>query len=554
MKIKSYYLSYKLSIALIIGLLSVFSSLQAAEPDTSSQLQIGYGAKITAQDSAKVLKTFEEDIEKILRTSKLYGTSYGIAVYSLEQHKYYYKKNINNLLTPASNTKIFSSLAALFHLGNSHYVTTQIFTDDDNLKDSVINGNLFIVGHGDAMFNVYDLDTLVYKIRDMGIKKVTGNVYGDGTFFDPETDRKIYSGDRDRVMKLPPITALSIEGNEATVEISADGKPGDYLDVTLIPNSEAFLKKVTAKVRGYSRKSGFNYDIEPLRLFEEHPDENDEILRLGDAAPDYDNSMRRRSCYVRSNLLESGKQLFSVSGYLYPNRSYSYRYYIRKPAYAVAGALKNRLILEGVIVEGDADVKPLSEIDSTKKPKFIVQNARPLPDILSTVNKNSNNYLAENIYKMIGAENGNHEDNAVGTREVIKRMLDSLDIECESCMLNDGSGLSRRNLVTVDAVTKLLIAADSLDFARGFDTTLAIAGIEGTIKRRFGNTIVEGNLLGKTGTLRNVSALSGYAMSLDGEKLVFSFIFNGNYVSRYKDTEEELAHLLTQFFYYNEEY
>jgi len=68
------------------------------------------------------------------------------------------------------------------------------------------------------------------------------------------------------------------------------------------------------------------------------------------------------------------------------------------------------------------------------------------------------------------------------------------------------------------------------------------------------NTAAEDILIGKTGTLRNVSGLSGVTTTLDGEKLAYAFIFNGNSVGKYKEVENELGELISQFFYFNEEH
>ncbi|MEY2720148.1 MAG: hypothetical protein RLZZ273_1514, partial [Bacteroidota bacterium] len=84
-------------------------------------------------------------------------------------------------------------------------------------------------------------------------------------------------------------------------------------------------------------------------------------------------------------------------------------------------------------------------------------------------------------------------------------------------------------------------------WAQEFKSTLAIAGSDGTIRKRLTGTYAAHNVHAKTGTLRNVSALAGYVVTRDGEPLAFSFISNGNSVSSYKYTEDMAALILASF-------
>jgi D-alanyl-D-alanine carboxypeptidase/D-alanyl-D-alanine-endopeptidase (penicillin-binding protein 4) len=113
--------------------------------------------------------------------------------------------------------------------------------------------------------------------------------------------------------------------------------------------------------------------------------------------------------------------------------------------------------------------------------------------------------------------------------------------------------LSRRNLLSPLSLIKILEYIHKQDYSDKFFKSLAVAGEDGTLRKRMRNTAAEDILIGKTGTLRNVSALSGITTSLDGEKLAYAFIFNGNSVSKYKDIENDLGELISQFFYFNEE-
>lgn len=179
---------------------------------------------------------------------------------------------------------------------------------------------------------------------------------------------------------------------------------------------------------------------------------------------------------------------------------------------------------------------------------------RDIFDVLEVLNKNSDNYIAENLFKIIGANNKLYDDNYFGAQDLTYTILKKQNIPTKGIYINDGSGLSRRNLLTTETLLRILENVSKKNYGEKFIKCLAVAGEDGTLRKRMKNTAAEDILIGKTGTLRNVSALAGVTTTLDGEKLAYSFIFNGNSVSKYKSIENELGELISQFFYFNEEH
>ncbi len=501
---------------------------------------------ITPEDSAASIKQLQYEINRILDHKAIHKSKVSIAVYSLDSKKFLYERNIDQLMTPASNTKIFTSFVSLVSMGSNYLINTSVYSDGKLIADSILKGDVYIIGHGDPLFSSSDISDLAAQIRKRGIKVIDGNIYADGTFFDSLTVRKEYSKDPDHVVKLPPITGLSIEKNTATINIKSGNIAGEVVDVKLIPASTAFVTSNSAKVRGYSRGNIFDFEDTPDSISEEKL-----IPRFGDAAPDPE-PRRRRTIRIYSNLGKDGKQHFTVKGYLRAKRNYSYRYYMIDPELVVAGALKSAIEAEGLQVTGKIGKNPMTKVEHKIQMLLLGQVNRPIVEVLTPLMKNSDNYLAENVFKMIGAYGGNYKDNAGQAKKIIHRELNTLGIPCEECELNDGSGLSRRNLVTAESIVNILRTADKMPFAEDFHSTLSIAGMDGTLEKRMSNSLAENNLHGKTGTLRNVSSLSGFVRTLDGERLAFSFLFNGNYVSSYKDLEDELGKTLANFFYFNQ--
>jgi D-alanyl-D-alanine carboxypeptidase len=543
--IRSVKRSLLVLIALTIALNSPF--LYSQKPLTRAQKET-YFPLFSSKDSIRVLTNFTKEIESILNDKYIARSECGLAVYSLDTDRYYFAKDIDKPLTPASATKLVTSFTAMTRLGRDFRLRTSVYTDAKSIGDTVLRGNIYLVGRGDAMLGVNDIEYLADQIKNYGIRRIEGNVYADGSYFDGITDRKIYSGDRDRVVALPPITALGIERNIATVLVTSGHQAGEYVNVQLIPDSDVFSRWITAKVRGYGKSYLQDERKSFGKLFGEKI-----IKRAGDqeylAA-----SMNMRSIRVSTKLVKSGKQHFTVRGYLYPNKTVSYRYHIIKPELAAAGALKNRLEADGIEVSGNTEKRSLDKLEKGRYITLLAEFSRPLIDMVYELNKESDNFLAEHLFKIIGAELGDSPRNSDDTRRVTARTLDSLDIPFAGCAVNDGSGLSRRNLLTARTLIELLKHSRRTDFAMIYDSTLSLAGIDGTLEKRMASTAAEANLHAKTGTLRNVSALVGFVQTLDGETLCFAFLFRGRYVSHYKDIEDRLGVLMSEFFYYHEKY
>jgi len=497
----------------------------------------------------------------------------------MDSQKTYFEKNPYSALTPASTTKLFSTFAAFVTLGGNYGVPTTVFADAP-LQNGIINGNLYLVGHGDALLNTTDIEELADQITKQGVKKITGKIFGDGSYFDNLTERHIYSGDHEVVESMPPITALGINRNTVTVMVS----PGIPPNVQTIPPSDAFtinssaqtiksaktthpdsknfikrkpnsknavkrkdIPKKSGTFKGATKKPIIRRRHSLLEGSQYNPDFD--IYNLGDAPPapkgkrkSSSKSSRGASCVVGCQTISTGEQVFSVRGSVPRGGLYTRYFVINRPELVAAGTLRNRLESGGVDVGGGIAVQP--------KPKSAFQIAefkRPIAEIISYLNKNSDNYLAEHIFKMVGAAAGGQTQTAKKSVEVITQALEKEGISTEGLCINDGSGLCRRNLFSANTEVGLLSKAAELPFFLEFESSLALAGVDGTLRKRMKGTAAERNLHAKTGTLRNTSALAGYVSTRDNERLCFAFIFNGGGVGLYKLTENELGACLADF-------
>lgn len=356
------------------------------------------------------------------------GTSYGILIINPLTSDTLYARNISQSLIPASNTKLFTSAVALKLLGLNYEVATKLFTDTPNFSDGNINGNIYIKGFGNPAFSERDIDQMVTTFKNLGIKRITGKIIGDDSFFDSNYRREDSIEDEKSSVKLPPISAVIYNRNQIVTQ-----------------------RRYKKRVRNYST-------------------------------------------------------------------------FISNPPLYVAELLRKKLIENGVQVDGgfEAGITP-----NTKTELFSA--SIKLIDMVNVINKNSNNFYAECLFKIIGAAASGVEGNAFSASQAIHRFLKENDIYSLGTNIVDGSGISRFNRISVASIVSLLEKFYlDMRYYETYYNSLSIAGIDGTLGSRMNRSSAEFNFRGKTGTLNGASSVSGYLRTVSGDDLIVSMIFEFN--------------------------
>ncbi len=551
--IKSMNSSIKKKIVFLVSFL-VFS-LNLYSVDSARVYDETYFSGPSEIDSLNSIFKLVKDIDDQLNinSKNLKSTKYSLGVYSITHNRWYYSKDIDKPLTPASTTKLFTTYTLINLLGIDYSIPTEVYYDGSINDNGTLNGNLYIRGKGDPLFSTSDLELLADKVRKSGILKINGKIIADPTYFDEKTERSVYSGDNEVVQHTPPITSLNIDRNTSTIIVTAGSQNGVKPNIHVMPNSDSHIIINNAKVgtpaipkrkpqtRRKKRSRGEN-NIQHYDNFIK-PSED---LPMGDF-----NSLMLLNSFagikVGTNLTSDGKQQFIVNGTLKPNSTYSYQHLLYNPPLSIAGAFKNRLKAGGINVTGDISVKGWDSVSNKTELKFLTDFRRPVFDVINIVNKDSDNYLAEILFKIIGASAGEQNDVASQTRRITDSIIKNHGINFSGCVLNDGSGLSRRNLVTSKSLIQILEKTYHSVGKNKYWNSLSLASVDGTLKKRMKDTPAERNLAAKTGTLRNVSALAGYVTTIGGEELAFAFIFNGPNVGAYKLLENELGRILSSY-------
>jgi len=493
-------------------------------------------------NSASNYQNITLSIDSLLSNYNLTKTQYSLAVYSLNSKKFIYEKNADLQLKPASVTKLFTSFATYWLVGDTFNFRTIIYTDDTNIKDGIINGNLYIVGGGDCLMELANLDEMIRQIQNQGIKKITGNIIGDGRLYNGENNRFAYSGDNDEVEPVAPISALSIEQNRFKILLNSRVNTKQP-KIQIIPNA-ANVQIVSnvkisspppAKKKTTKKKSSSNFQILQQNY--------------GDRIP-FDISLlaaSRTRVSAHSTLQENGTQVIYISGSMPKNSNTSVQEFILSPTLSFASVFRNRLINNGISVLGKfAKALKTDKIDYSKM-KEIAEFSRPINDVIQLLNKNSDNFIAENLFKFNGAIARRDTETVVSAKIFYDSLFATFIQSNQLPILNDGSGLSRRNKASAKSIVQLLEKASQSNFFKSYLSTLSIAGVDGTLAKRMRGTAAANNLMAKTGTHRDVSSLAGYTNTLDGEIFLFAFVFNGSNVGIYKQLENDISSIISNY-------
>lgn len=394
----------------------------------------------------------------------------------------------------ASNNKLITAAAALDRLGPDYEIETPFYMRGE-IKDGVLEGDLAVVGAGDPNISgrFYEGDSFaVFKAwaaaaRQAGIQRVSGNLilatgYFDDVLIHPEWPR----AQLDRWYQAP-VSSLSYNDNCVLVKVQP--RAGKSASVLFEPPLPIFQLSgqvaMTANSRHQRVMIGRRLD--------------------GDAAT-------QRTYLV-------GGQIYSKGGKVDEWIT------VQDPVGYFASGLRQAFALVGIAIDGQNSPVPALPADPGWK-KLAVHKSG-LQRTLEVLNKRSQNFYAESIIKLLGAKFGGAGTWPAGVA-VAKDFLAKVGIAEGTYTMVDGSGLSRSDRFTAAQLTQLLSHMFHHTSASQFARSLPYSGEpELRWERRLAQPPYKGNVLAKTGTLSNVSTLSGYAKGRSGKVYAFSILCNG---------------------------
>jgi len=420
----------------------------------------------------------------------VHGAKVGVVARRLSDGREVFSFHGNEMFQLASNTKLFTTAAALLKLGADYEFRTTLIANGP-VQDGALQGDLVVVGGGDPSFSsrVHPSAMTVPRefvkaIQAAGIRQITGDLVMDDRLFD-------------RVYRAPgwpkaewlwwyaaPISALSFNDNCVEVKVTGGPEPDAPATITTIPSFPAmrFVNRCSTGARDRPGEVTFERDADGAIV---------------------------------------------VSGRLPIGVSRSETIAVEDPALYLASALQTEMAKAGISLAGQARLVTDSEKPQPGSQEIFVWKSR-LVDSICAANQRSHNFCAEQILKTLGAARfgkGSFESGTAAVREFTR----AAHLPDEAVTLVDGCGLSPEDCATPQAVSALLEVIFRSKIQDAFYSTLATNGQpETTLRNRLTDPAMRGRIHAKTGTIKanGVSALSGYAEATDGEIYAFSVIVN----------------------------
>jgi len=445
------------------------------------------------------------EIDQILEAHTSSAPAFwGVHIVDLDSGEELYGHHADHRLIPASTQKLLTTSAALDRLGSSYRYETELHFNGTT-EDGVMRGDLTLRGSGDPTFGSSEIrrpDPLrewAEQLAEQGVERIEGRLIGDGRQFDgvayPESwDIGYITRQASRYIGTAS-GALSYSDNVVSLRIQAS-QPGQPPTLRPSPNEAVTFENdatTSSRWRGNALQIDRSFQSNTIRLH-------------GSVARSYTGTV---------NIPVTNPTDYTTRSFV--------------------------LALEEAGIETDlerVDADTLGSVPSQGTLLFVALSP-PLADIIAVINKESNNFYAEQVLRTVGW-GGSVEGGAQRIQQLVRRA----GVQRQPAV-HDGSGLSRRNLIAPSTLTGVLRYMDTHAEAGAFRASLAEGGERNsTLEYRLSRQAVQA----KTGSLRYVRALSGYAERPDGSRVAFSLMANnyegGSY--RVRQTMDEIVKTLTQ--------
>jgi D-alanyl-D-alanine carboxypeptidase/D-alanyl-D-alanine-endopeptidase (penicillin-binding protein 4) len=487
------------------GLAALVASAAAV---TGVSVQQSMQADPQPQTTASAL---QQRLDSLLADPRYQGSQVALVVREAATGEVVYDRNGGNRLLPASNTKLFSSTAALDALGPDFRFHTDVLTTAP-VRDGNLKGSLYLKGYGDPTVLESDYQALAKQVAASGVRKIDGDLIADDTYFDKVRLGNGWSWDDESYYYSAQTSALTVapdtdyDSGTVIVESSPGAQVGAPAQLELVPQTSA-VQIVNTSTTG---AAGSPYTLSIER------DHGTNVVRVTGSIPADDTG---------------GEDWVTVW----------------EPATYAADVFRRALVANGVRVDGR--IRTGTAPVATAR-RLARDESMTVLELMTPFMKLSNNMHAEALVKTMGAE-----ATGVGSWDaglaVLRSYAQRAGVDLPAVRIADGSGLSRMVNLTADAITDVLLAAQQEPWFAGWYASMPIAGnpdrfVGGTLRNRMRGTAAANNVHAKTGSLTGVTALSGYVTDHDGRKLVFSMVSN-NYITSPRSVEDAVAVTLASY-------
>jgi D-alanyl-D-alanine carboxypeptidase/D-alanyl-D-alanine-endopeptidase (penicillin-binding protein 4) len=419
---------------------------------------------------AAAIKHLHDDVRGL-------GGSLGAVAVDLDTGKVLAAHDEHAVKNPASNAKLFTAACALKVLGPAHRFTTGLY---GHIKAGAID-ELVLRGDGDPTLSTTDLTAMARELKQLGVKRVKAVLVDQSAFDDRYVPPAFDQQPKEWAAFRAPVAPVSLDENTVTLVVRPATTAGEPAIVSFEPPGVVDIAGAIKTTAKGAEKVAFSLEPKGGRL----------AAKLSGSIP-MSSSIVKRARRVDDPRLVAG------------------------------------LALRSLLQEIGVEVGEVRAGGETAKALILSRRSEPLAHLLASLGKDSDNFAAEMIFKSLGAAR-DKAANATDAAAAVTTFLKGARAWEDGMMIKNGSGLFDANRVSAFATTTLLRAAFAdASIGHEYVAQLAIGGVDGTLKHRFGDFATSRSVRAKTGTLDAVAALSGYVLAPPGKHgVAFSLYIEG---------------------------
>lgn len=428
----------------------------------------------------------------LLQRANIPATSVGITAVRLRDGKVLLSHQPDRVLQPASTLKVLTAIAALDMLGPAYTGKVELLTAAP-VSDGVLRGDLILRGEGSPDFTWNELRELLLSIRQSGIREIAGDMLIDRHYFQPSRiDEGLPPFDESPEFRYNVIPdALMLNTNLHKLRMDDDGKA---LRVNASPELDGVTFDASAMQRS-ERKCPNWEDGWKLPQVESLVDGRRVVRLRGDFPANC-------SATTQISVLDRADYTAKLVSTLW-----------RELGGRLQGSVRERSAVDA------------SALGSTRV--LATHRSRTMAEIARDINKRSDNPITRQTFLTLGATSPDPQGTTLARAEArVRQWLRARGVYDSGMVLDNGSGLSRTELISTAQLVAVLRIAYASDWAPEFITSLPIVAVDGGMRNRLRGTPAERKARLKTGTLRNTWALAGYVPDADGEMCAVAVIVN----------------------------
>lgn len=425
--------------------------------------------------------TLPADVATVLQQAGIPETAVAIDVRPADGGAPQLAVHAGDAFAPASVMKLVTTQAALELLGPGHRWITRVHATGTQEGD-VLHGDLVIEGSGDPRLAHEDVWQLLARLRSLGLREIRGDLILDRTLFEtPATDAAAFDGRPDRAYNAPPDALL------------LDAKA---LHLRLLPGSVGRA----ARIAVHPPLSGFTVDA-PRVTDESCGNVRDQLQ------PQWTVSGLR---FAGGYPLACGER--ELSFHLHTLDAAAYFDAVFRALWSQLGGVLAGGTIAGPVPAGSREIAQWS--------------SATLGEQIRDINKHSNNPMSRNLLLSLAAQHGGAPATTEAAALRLGTWLAANGIDANTLVVENGSGLSRRERISAASLAALLQRAWRQPTMPEFLASLPVAGIDGTMARRFAGSPLRGRAHVKTGSLADVASIAGYVTAASGRRMVVVAFIN----------------------------